>query len=280
VADAGSESKAERDYTAQGDVKVGSESKAVQGEVDTGSDSKAAQGQDDAGSESKGTDADSKGSDAESKVADAGSKSKVADAAERDYTATVQTHSNAAQADNEAGSKEHVELKEAAQEAGAGSGREANLSAGPLTPTWMTPELIQQFMQQAQAIKAEPPVEPQNNSKRKKDKIPKSAVPKKERPPKKRNISSSDLSCDDDDCTPFENSKRRLNWQKGRQDWSRPSKQRKVIEQVTCDTLAEVYVCMRKYGWAILRDLTDIFAPSARFTREQRDYISKCKSQP
>jgi len=71
---------------------------------------------------------------------------------------------------------------------------------------------------------------------------------------------------------------RRVNWQKGRQDWSRPSKTKKEIEKVTVDTLAEAYVCMRKYGWAILRDLTSVFAPSARFTREQQNYINKSKS--
>ncbi len=121
-------------------------------------------------------------------------------------------------------------------------------------------------------------MEAQNKSKRKKDKEPKTGVPIKERAHKKRNI-SSDLSYDDDEFTPFENSKRRLNWQKGRQDWSRPSKLKKELEKVTCDTLAEVYVCMRKYGWAILRDLTEVFAPSARFTREQQNFINKCKSQ-
>jgi hypothetical protein len=145
-------------------------------------------------------------------------------------------------------------------------------------------------LQHAQAQNQEPPVEAQNNNKRKKDKNPNTAVPlKKGRAHKKRNISSnssdvklaaSDLYYDDDEFTSFENSKRRLNWQKGRQDWSRPSKQKKEIEKVTCDTLAEVYVCMRKYGWAILRDLTEVFAPSSRFTREQQNYINKCKSQP
>ena len=89
----------------------------------------------------------------------------------------------------------------------------------------------------------------------------------------------SDLGYDNDKFTTFENSKRRMNWQKGRQDWARPSKIKSQIEKVTCETLAEVYVCMRKYGWAILRDLTEVFAPSARFTREQQNFINKCKSQ-
>ena len=80
---------------------------------------------------------------------------------------------------------------------------------------------------------------------------------------------------DAEESSTSENSKRRINWQKGRQDWSQPSKIKKEIDKVTVDTLAEVYVCMRKNGWAILRDLTSVFAPSARFTREQRNFINK-----
>ena len=192
----------------------------------------------------------------------------------------VQTDSKAAQAEHDAGSKEHVYSNDAAQQACDGTGRIANLSTVPQAPAWLTPEMIQQFMLLAQAPKVEPPVEAQNNSKRKKDKKPKSADPQKDSAHKKRKVSSSDFRSEDDECSTFENSKRRLNWQKGRQDWSRPTKQKKVIEQVTCDTLAEVYVCMRKYGWAILRDLTEIFAPSSRFTREQQNFINKCKSEP
>jgi hypothetical protein len=49
------------------------------------------------------------------------------------------------------------------------------------------------------------------------------------------------------------------------------------IEKVTVDTMPEVYARMRKHGWAILRDCTDIFHPKARFTREQMTFIDKCK---
>ena len=84
-------------------------------------------------------------------------------------------------------------------------------------------------------------------------------------------------SFSDDEFFGTENSVRRLNWQKGRQDWSRPSKTKAEIEKVTVDTMPEVYARMRKHGWAILRDCTEIFHPQARFTREQMTFIDKCK---
>ena len=74
-----------------------------------------------------------------------------------------------------------------------------------------------------------------------------------------------------------ENNLRRLNWQKGRQDWARPSKIAAEIEKVTVDTMPEVFARMRMHGWAILRDSTNIYHPKARFTREQMTYIDKCK---
>ncbi len=81
-----------------------------------------------------------------------------------------------------------------------------------------------------------------------------------------------------DEGTTSENSYRRLNWQKGRQDWSRPSKLKAEIEKVTVDTLPEIYPKMRKHGWAILRDMTHAFAPKSRFTREQMEHINQCTS--
>jgi hypothetical protein len=81
---------------------------------------------------------------------------------------------------------------------------------------------------------------------------------------------------EEDEAYTTENNMRRLNWQKGRQDWSRPSKIKAEVEKVTVDTLAEVPSRMRKYGWAILRDATEIFAPAARFTHDQQHYMDKC----
>jgi hypothetical protein len=82
---------------------------------------------------------------------------------------------------------------------------------------------------------------------------------------------------DDEEFLGTENSVRRLNWQKGRQDWSRPKKTKAEIDKVTVNTMPEIYGCVRKHGWAILRDCTEVFHPTARFTREQMTYIDKCK---
>ncbi len=69
-------------------------------------------------------------------------------------------------------------------------------------------------------------------------------------------------SYDDEDFGVTENSVRRLNWQNGRQDWSRPSKTQAEIDKVTVDSITEVYGQMRKHGWAILRDCTTFCTPN------------------
>ncbi len=84
-------------------------------------------------------------------------------------------------------------------------------------------------------------------------------------------------SFDDEEFFGTENSVRRLNWQKGRQDWARPSKINQEIEKVTVDSITEVYGRMRKHGWAILRDSSGVFHPKNRFTREQMTFIDKCE---
>ncbi len=54
-----------------------------------------------------------------------------------------------------------------------------------------------------------------------------------------------------------ENTCRRANWQKGRQDWSRPSKIATEVKKVTVDTYQKLI--LRKHGWAILRDVNTAF---------------------
>ena len=74
-----------------------------------------------------------------------------------------------------------------------------------------------------------------------------------------------------------EHTRRREKWQKGRQDWSCPTKIAAEVKKVTVDTLPEVNNILRKHGWAILRDVTTAFGPKAQLTREQRNFITKCK---
>jgi hypothetical protein len=105
---------------------------------------------------------------------------------------------------------------------------------------------------------------------------------RKPRNPKKQRTTVSRSSDNNDEewftGTTSENSHRRLNWQKGRQDWSRPSKIKAEIDKVTVDTLPEIYPNLRKHGWAILRDCTAALSPKACFIREQRDHLLQCVS--
>jgi hypothetical protein len=143
-------------------------------------------------------------------------------------------------------------------------------------PPWATPEMMALFLSHMNALtQNQQSVKPEGGSKRK-------VTDKKPRISKKqRNTVNCSSDNNDDEWftgTTSENSHRRLNWQKGRQDWSRPSKIKAEIEKVTVDTLPEIYPNLRKHGWAILRDCTAALSPKARFTREQRDYIHQCTS--
>jgi hypothetical protein len=118
--------------------------------------------------------------------------------------------------------------------------------------------------------------------------LPQPKAEKTKRGRKKHRTSNNNIANDDeedddvvlviDEPTTSENSYRRLNWQKGRQDWSRPSKVKAEIDKVTVDTLPEIYPKLKKHGWAILRDCNNAFAPKSRFTRDQMEYINQCTS--
>ena len=141
-------------------------------------------------------------------------------------------------------------------------------------PPWATPEMMALFLSHMNALtQNQQSVKPEGGSKRK-------VTDKKPRISKKqRNTVNCSSDNNDDEWftgTTSENSHRRLNWQKGRQDWSRPSKIKAEIEKVTVDTLPEIYPNLRKHGWAILRDCTAALSPKARFTREQRDHLLQC----
>jgi hypothetical protein len=162
----------------------------------------------------------------------------------------------------------------------------------PSAPPWATPEMMALFMNHMTAITQNlyPAAAPQSQvpqPKAEKDTKQQRSMQKK-RGRKKQKTSSNAIAHEDEDddsdvedwdeMTTSENSKRRLNWQKGRQDWSRPSKLKAEIDKVTVNTLPEIYPILRKHGWAILRDLTHAFAPKLRFTREQMEHIHQCTS--
>ncbi len=156
--------------------------------------------------------------------------------------------------------------------------------APTMPPAWFTPEMITQFMNHVSTLSNS--MRPQTTTKSEHKHVKGEQATTqirtltKRRSNKKQKTFATDISgISDDDpfaTTTSENSYRRLNWQKGRQDWSRPSKIAAEIKKVTVETVPEIYPTMRKHGWAILRDSTHAFAPKARFTREQRDYIHQC----
>jgi hypothetical protein len=155
-------------------------------------------------------------------------------------------------------------------------GADAKEESSPASTTEVTPEMMALFLTHIHALtQNQQSVKPERDVKRK-------LTDRKPRNPKKQRTTVSRSSDNNDEewftGTTSENSHRRLNWQKGRQDWSRPSKIKAEIDKVTVDTLPEIYPNLRKHGWAILRDCTSALSPKARFTREQMDHLLQCMS--
>ena len=73
------------------------------------------------------------------------------------------------------------------------------------------------------------------------------------------------------------NTARRILWQRGHNAML-PSIKHAIIEDATVDSVAEAHAPLCTYGFAIIRDMTEVFAPKNRCTREQRDFITRCMS--
>jgi hypothetical protein len=56
-----------------------------------------------------------------------------------------------------------------------------------------------------------------------------------------------------------------------------PSTIRGIIAEATVRTLAEARAPLQDLGFAIIEDMTEVYAPKNRCTKEQRDFIHKCK---
>jgi chemotaxis protein histidine kinase CheA len=72
------------------------------------------------------------------------------------------------------------------------------------------------------------------------------------------------------------NSARRILWQRGHAA-QLPSAKADIIRRATVANLADAYDPLCQLGFAIIEDMTEVFAPKNRCTREQRDYIEKCE---
>ena len=73
------------------------------------------------------------------------------------------------------------------------------------------------------------------------------------------------------------NTARRILWQRGHNAMF-PSMKKQIIEDATVDSVAEAHGPLQEFGFAIVRDMAEAFAPKNRCTREQRDFITKCKA--
>jgi hypothetical protein len=68
------------------------------------------------------------------------------------------------------------------------------------------------------------------------------------------------------------NTARRILWQRGHEA-QLPSTVRNIIESATVKTMSEALHPLCEYGFAIIEDMTDVFHPKNRCTKEQRDFI-------
>jgi hypothetical protein len=72
------------------------------------------------------------------------------------------------------------------------------------------------------------------------------------------------------------NTARRILWQRGHAA-TLPSTKADIIERATVSTVADAFNPLCEFGFAIISGMPEVFAPKNRCTREQRDFINKCK---
>jgi hypothetical protein len=100
------------------------------------------------------------------------------------------------------------------------------------------------------------------------------------KPKRKRDDESEGNSSESDEDVKVEkntpNTARRILWQRGHSALL-PSTVRGIIAEATVRTLAEARAPLQELGFAIIEDMTDIYAPKNRCTKEQMDFIHKCK---
>ena len=70
------------------------------------------------------------------------------------------------------------------------------------------------------------------------------------------------------------NTARRILWQRGHAA-TVPSVVDEMIRDATVSTLTAALATMREYGFAIIHDMTEVFAPGNRCTAQQRDFLAR-----
>ena len=89
--------------------------------------------------------------------------------------------------------------------------------------------------------------------------------------------SDEDVDADVEFLQQSSNTARRILWQRGHNS-TLPSTKAEIIKRATVATMAEAFNPLYQYGFAIIDDMTEVFSPKNRCTREQRDFVNKCES--
>ena len=87
-----------------------------------------------------------------------------------------------------------------------------------------------------------------------------------------------DFDWDDQHVQQSANTARRILWQRGHAA-NVPSKVKELIAAATVTRVEDAMEPLQTLGFAILEDMTVAFSPKNRCTKEQRDFITKCKTQ-
>ena len=86
-----------------------------------------------------------------------------------------------------------------------------------------------------------------------------------------------DFDWDDQHVQQSANTARRILWQRGHAA-NVPSKVKELIAAATVTRVEDAMEPLQTLGFAILEDMTVAFSPKNRCTKEQRDFITKCKT--
>ena len=141
---------------------------------------------------------------------------------------------------------------------------------GPPDLKMIVAEMVKQEMQQRGMVEL-----PASGPQKRKRRVSRKRVPVKVEKPSE-DADDEEISSDVEFVQQSSNTARRILWQRGHAA-TLPSTKADIIKRATVATVAEAYHPLCELGFAIISDMTEVFAPKNRCTREQRDFINKCE---
>ena len=135
---------------------------------------------------------------------------------------------------------------------------------------------LQQQVERAQATTASTATSAASAPNKRKRRVSRNRVPVKVEK-QGAEESDEDVDADVEFLQQSSNTARRILWQRGHNS-TLPSTKAEIIKRATVATMAEAFNPLYQYGFAIIDDMTEVFSPKNRCTREQRDFVNKCES--